>query len=111
MVGNSDETIDRRHLPGYFQSEADFISKTRIMEPSPLPGRSEPPFFTSKLFPDESGKSLVETQSAREEELICQALRECLGNVSRASQDLGISRQLLHYKMKKYGLERKTFCK
>ncbi|MBW2094789.1 MAG: sigma 54-interacting transcriptional regulator [Deltaproteobacteria bacterium] len=111
MVSDTDEIIERRHLPGYFQSEAVPITKIRIEESSFLPGTSEPPFFPSKPFPAESGKSLVETQSAREEELICQALRDCNGNVSRASRDLGISRQLLHYKMKKYGLDRNSFCK
>lgn len=110
LVSETEEILEKRHLPGYFQSEGELITKTRIVEPSSLSGKYEPPFFASKPFPSKPGKSLMETQSAREKELICSALQGCNGNVSRASQRLGISRQLLHYKIKKYGLDRKDFC-
>ncbi len=111
LASDRDELIDMSHLPGYFRSEDDVISKTRISEFSPLPVRHGLFFPPSMGSPEEKGRSLVESQSAREEELICGALRERRGNVSEASRDLGISRQLLHYKMKKYGLDRKKFCR
>jgi len=54
-------------------------------------------------------ESLLGRQKAREKELINLALLESAGNVSRAARKLEISRQLLHYKMKKYGLERGSY--
>ncbi len=110
MVADRDEVIDTMHLPGYFRNEADSFTKTRIVDSQPVPERSAPP-FKPKPSPAVSGSSLAESQSAREEQLICQALGKCNGNVARASRALGISRQLLHYKMKKYGLDRKAFCR
>lgn len=62
------------------------------------PGRGRP----------ESG-DLLRDQAARERESIEAALAESRGNVSRAAAALGISRQLLHYKMNKYGLARGDF--
>ena len=111
LVSGTDEIIEKAHLPGYFQAHADSITKTRIVEPTLLSDTREPPVVSLNTSSVESGVSLAEAQSAREEELICRALRACSGNVSRASQNLGISRQLLHYKMKKYGLDRNSFCK
>ena len=46
------------------------------------------------------------TLQAREKELIHKALVESAGKVSRAARKLNISRQLLHYKIKKYHLQR-----
>lgn len=111
MMTGRGETIVMEHLPGYFQREVHSTMKTQTVESYPFPDSTGPPAFTPKPFPIESASSLVETQSAREEKLIREAIRKCNGNVSRASQNLGISRQLLYYKMKKYGLNRKTFCK
>jgi two-component system NtrC family response regulator len=41
---------------------------------------------------------------ALERAVICKALEECQGNVSRAARYLSISRQTLIYRMKKYSL-------
>jgi arginine utilization regulatory protein len=54
-------------------------------------------------------QSLLRRQKTREKELINLALVESAGNVSRAARKLNISRQLLHYKMKKYSLRRSSF--
>ena len=54
-------------------------------------------------------QSLLRRQKTREKELINMALAESAGNVSRAARKLNISRQLLHYKMKKYGLQRSNY--
>ncbi len=54
-------------------------------------------------------ESLLGLQSTRERELINLALTESAGNVSRAARKLSISRQLLHYKMNKYRLERSSY--
>jgi arginine utilization regulatory protein len=52
---------------------------------------------------------LLRLQKTREKELINMALMESAGNVSRAARKLNISRQLLHYKMKKYRLQRNNY--
>ena len=54
-------------------------------------------------------QSLLRRQKTREKKLINLALVESAGNVSRAARKLNISRQLLHYKMKKYSLQRSSF--
>ncbi|CAB1065878.1 Arginine utilization regulatory protein RocR [Olavius sp. associated proteobacterium Delta 1] len=54
-------------------------------------------------------ESLLGLQKTREKELINIALVKSAGNVSRAARKLSISRQLLHYKMKKYGLARGSY--
>ena len=54
-------------------------------------------------------ENLPETQSKQERQTLCEVLDSTNGNISRSSKILGISRQLLHYKMKKHGLRREKF--
>lgn len=54
-------------------------------------------------------KSLPQSQSSHERQALYEALVLTHGNISRSSEILGISRQLLHYKMKKHGLVRESF--
>jgi arginine utilization regulatory protein len=53
--------------------------------------------------------NLPEDQSKQERQALCEVLGSTNGNISRSSKILGISRQLLHYKMKKHGLLREKF--
>jgi arginine utilization regulatory protein len=48
-------------------------------------------------------------KNEHEKKLVWQALMQFRGNVTRSAQKLGISRQLLYYKMKKYNLTRDQF--
>lgn len=52
---------------------------------------------------------LISYKKEQEQELIHQTLAEYRGNVSKSARNLGISRQLLYYKMKKYNFSRKDF--
>jgi arginine utilization regulatory protein len=63
---------------------------------------------TSAYF-DDGPKKLVQIQASNEKEAIIHVLEVSTGNVTKAAEHLGISRQLLHYKIKKYGLKRKYF--
>ena len=54
-------------------------------------------------------ESLTAAHSKREHEMILQAIRETGGNISRAARLLGVSRQLLHYKLKKFSIDPKRF--
>ena len=59
------------------------------------------------VFQDAGGaQSLTRIQDSREKTAVAQALTRSGGNVSKAAKALGISRQRLHYKMKKHGLFR-----
>ena len=56
-----------------------------------------------------SKKNLPESQSRHEGRILLEALTTTSGNISQAALILGISRQLLHYKMKKHGISREQF--
>ena len=69
------------------------------LAPDPFRGPAEPY--------ESAGMSL----SSREAEALSEAMTASKGSVSRAAEILGISRQLLSYKMKKHGLSRHDFKK
>lgn len=74
---------------------------------APRPPRPRRPAPTGAL---ESGEEdLKKSQAEMEKRLISGALRNHGGNVTRAAESIGISRQLLHYKMKKHGISRYSF--
>jgi len=53
--------------------------------------------------------SLREQVESFEKSLIEQALNACRGNISEATENLGIPRKTLHDKVKKYGLDRRRY--
>jgi arginine utilization regulatory protein len=59
--------------------------------------------------PGTGGQDMREQRQAREREMIDQALTDAGGNVSQAARMLKVSRQLVHYKMRKYGLVRQRY--
>jgi arginine utilization regulatory protein len=50
--------------------------------------------------------SLIKKKSDHEENIIKKALVENQGNITRTAATLGISRQLLYYKIKKFRISR-----
>ncbi|MGB9839614.1 sigma-54 interaction domain-containing protein [Thermovenabulum sp.] len=44
-----------------------------------------------------------------ERKLIIDTLRECQGNITRAAEKLGLKRQSLQYRIKKYGIQKETY--
>jgi arginine utilization regulatory protein len=60
--------------------------------------------------PMETGSSdLLFNKNEHEKKMVWQALMQFRGNVTKSARKLGISRQLLYYKMKKYHLSRDQF--
>jgi arginine utilization regulatory protein len=59
--------------------------------------------------PAPPGEDLAATQATLERQVITEALTQSQGHITRAAKSIGISRQLLHYKMKKHGLRRGDF--
>jgi arginine utilization regulatory protein len=55
------------------------------------------------------GADLTTSQASLERQAITEALNLNQGHVTRAAESIGISRQLLHYKMRKHGLHRSDF--
>ena len=110
------EEIKFNHLRGHFRAQFDNrpagkgpSGSARKMGPDPpaddhaelaLPGHQ-----VSKIPP----KSLMEICADGEKAAIINALVNASGNVSRAAESIGISRQLLHYKMKKYHMNRTDY--
>ncbi len=109
-IGQAD-VIEPHHLPVHF-IHPDFRELPRdncVPEMAPLQEyhpASEP---VKRPRPTDAKGSLPEAQKYHEQEMIRRALEASGGNVSRAARSLGISRQLLHYKMKKFDIERKRF--
>ena len=62
-----------------------------------------------KASPGTGVRDLREQRQAQEGKLIDEALKAAAGNVSKAARMLNVSRQLVHYKMRKYGLTRDRY--
>jgi len=59
---------------------------------------------------EETGSSdLLVNKNEHEKKMVWQALMQFRGNITKSARKLGISRQLLYYKMKKYHLSRDQF--
>ncbi len=50
--------------------------------------------------------NLIEKKSVHEKNIIENTLLECKGNITKTAKSLGISRQLLYYKIKKFNIKR-----
>jgi arginine utilization regulatory protein len=113
IVGLS-EQIDLKHFSAAFDTlnvtddspseSQSFTSEVPAIQQMPAAGAesSVSPGFSSNLQGE---------QMAMEKTALHRVLQETGGNVSRAAQLLGISRQLLTYKMRKHKLSRKVFEK
>ncbi|MFN2437071.1 MAG: sigma-54 interaction domain-containing protein [Desulfotignum sp.] len=64
---------------------------------------------TRSSGPRDPARPLAQIQTDQERGAVSNALAACNGNVTRAARQLGISRQLLHYKIKKHRLYRADF--
>lgn len=115
-------TIDVTHLPVHFirpelrppsmnaiPVRDSGASESAMEAARPSPGNLAPPFIQEHRSPMKADLPLQQTQ--HEKELIHDALLQSRGNVSAASRALGISRQRLHYKMKKYAINRLDYMR
>jgi arginine utilization regulatory protein len=102
-LAGQEETLGLEH----FTPGLDSLEKIK-------PESGEPPVLADlKPEPvdrhDPSQGGLARVQAAHERKAVEKALAASQGNVSQAAKSLGISRQLLHYKIKKYRLFRIDF--
>lgn len=95
MVGGA-SVIRMAHLPPHIFS---FVGKNPIQTPTHGPDNRE-------IF----GTSLLEAQASSEQQMIAGALAGSRGNAAKAARRLGISPQSFHYKLKKYGINRREYA-
>jgi arginine utilization regulatory protein len=119
-VIEAQDIIRIRHLPRHFlppeftllaEESASSTANSQAVAENALKFRGGQNGMTATDDPQPPAlpESLLGLQKNREKEMINVALMETAGNVSRAAQKLSISRQLLHYKMKKYSLQRNNY--
>jgi len=109
MAGR-EETIGIEHFtPGLDCLEQ--VDFTCLETPFSLSGRSDSSHAEEPVKALESTQphNLARAQADREKSAIKAALSAAEGNVTKAAKNLGISRQLLHYKIKKHGFYRMDF--
>ena len=119
VIGDSESVIEMKHLPRHIQAFGQGFERGEPSAPFPsfscetqvagasLPSGEDRPPGAARVPPMET---LERAKNSVEEEAIRRALEAAGGNVARAARVLGLlSPQSLHYKLKKYGLNRKDF--
>lgn len=90
------------HVLDYAQNVTDSqVLEVRHLPPYLLKHRAEPAAVPAVDFSRETLQSLMDNY---ERQIIVQALEYCGYNISRTAQTLGILRQSLQYRIRKYGL-------
>ncbi|WDP91708.1 MAG: sigma 54-interacting transcriptional regulator [Desulfobacter sp.] len=114
VVGEG-QTIRMTHLQSHFSN---WSIQHRSGEPEhsgiPVQNRSfSPPggpgAAVRDQMPPATLKGVKKVKGEAEKELVTRVLSECGGNIARSARHLGISRQLLYYKIKKYQIDRSRF--
>jgi len=106
IVGSSD-TIQVRHLQSHFSN--------LTPPPSSVPAKNTifPPLHAGpsspQILPSSSPTNLIEKKAEQEKDIVHRSLTIHAGNIARAAASLGISRQLLYYKMKKHKMLREDY--
>jgi len=103
-IMGAEEAILPEHLPAHLLDP-----HLRLPDGGPAPPSTALGPLPASAAPQGLPVSLPQSQRSRERELLHQALTATAGHVSRAAARLGISRQRLHYKMKKLGIRRQDY--
>jgi len=118
-ITDNSEVIQFQHLHPHFKemtkelipeiSSPDRISASGDSGTSKHQHRTGARLDLAETGPAPALTSLLDGHMAVERNMITHALTQSCGNVTHAANQLGISRQLLHYKMKKFRFHRKAF--
>ena len=109
IVG-SGETIQIRHLQSHFSQLSSITPPapaTQIKHDSPLFHKG--PSFPMQDSPSLPHANLLGKKAEQEKEMVHHFLSIHTGNIAQTAASLGISRQLLYYKMKKYKMQRTDY--
>lgn len=103
-IMGQDDQIRTTYLPSHFANGCGMI---RPANPRSL--RRTTAYITGYQDREIQNSDLMFNKKEHEKKMVWQALMQYRGNVTRAAGKLGISRQLLYYKMKKFNLSRDAF--
>lgn len=98
-----------RELENAIESAINMINTGHIIKPEHIP--SDIYKILSKTYKNkyslhfDNGLSLDKMLEEVEKTIILEALQECGNNISKSSEKLGIKRQTLQHKLKKYGIK------
>lgn len=102
MASNTDDTLNLEHC--YIANLLGITNEPEILNDIySLEHEYENGNYSQRITPRDK-RSLTEASAAMESEKIIIALQKSNGNIAAAARQLAISRQLLNYKVKKYGL-------
>ncbi|MCA1786231.1 MAG: sigma 54-interacting transcriptional regulator, partial [Desulfobacteraceae bacterium] len=103
-IMGQDDMIQTEHLQPHFTNGCGIISSHSLKTPRRQTSQAQ-------VFQTDETKNadLLSNTNEHEKKMVWQALMQYRGNVTKSAEKLGISRQLLYYKMKKYHLTRDRF--
>ena len=118
LVSPGETTIKEKHLPFYikenkpkryyleFQNIDKTVDGNALSQPFQKETPSSPVYFSERLTVANAAAkdNIVDAIEEKEKENIIQAMLRNGGNISKSARDLGMSRQTLTYRMKKYGI-------
>ncbi len=108
-IAEAESTISLEMLPQTFL-DAVCLEQRQFSGPEPdIPFMAETDESRSISSPAPDIKSLMEDKEKKEKALIKNVLKMTYGNVSASAQNIGITRQSLYHKMKKFGISRNDF--
>lgn len=84
-------------------------SRPPCLDPSLLPAYLVNPLNINGTSLPASGINLSEELERLEKSLLCAALRQCVGNQTKAAELLGLKRTTLNTKLKQYGIDVRSF--
>jgi arginine utilization regulatory protein len=107
LVGPGETSIKKHHLPFYLVEKKSDSSDFFYQEFQNFDKTPEPQSYDSETgshgpVSSKEAESIFDSIRREERGAIISALRKSGGNVSRAAKEMGLSRQTLVYRMKKY---------
>lgn len=98
-----------RELENVIESAINMVNKGHVIKPEDFSSDIYEKLFKAKrqkfTFNLDESMSLDSIMEEVEKSLIIEALQECGSNISKSSERLGIKRQTLQHKLKKYGIK------
>jgi arginine utilization regulatory protein len=107
----TDKVIERHHLsvPLQMNNQESSAAPIHATPTSRDSGQTRQFFLSSSGKGALKGKPLATIKTEHEIATIISALRDTKGNAARAARNLGISPQLMNYKLKRLNIDRKDF--
>lgn len=99
------DIMDIEHVAPYFKTVA-----PGVLESQQQQFRDDPPDLTDLPHEKHHPANAQNQEQEQERQDIYRALKEAGGKIKAAAETLGVSRQLLHYRIKKYGIDSKAIA-